>query len=316
MPNPTNYRTYLGGLVAAAATDQVARVASRTARGLIGDGMNYAASAFGNYTRGVRARRRAQFSPASGKKVTVRANARFGGLIGLEVKYIDYHWNQIMVQTPTSLPSFVEIFNSGGTNNVGHLSPVPQGTSESERIGRNIFIRSINLKMWVVVPHNSREEQAVADVLTLGSAYITVWIVMDRQANKTSPTAGEIWTNPAVGAGDHGTVANEPFLNMEWRERFKIMKKFNFRVNPETEITGLDDEPTSSVVIIRRSFRLKKKWFKTFAKPLKQTYDTVDGGIADVTNFAMTMWAQYNDETNDPGQAVTVQGIGRVRYTS
>lgn len=260
-----------------------------------------------------------------GRRLTVRQyqgkfgmNRRTGGLMGMETKYHDFHWNQL-VQTSAlgDFPAFVNILDQNLTVPVDHLTPVDQGTGETQRVGRNIFVRSINLKMFFHYPENSRVESEAANVTARGAAYCTVWIVMDRQSNKTTPIQSEIWSNPAVidgGGGSSNIVGNEPFINIEWRDRFKIMKKFNFRVNPSVAIAS---DTGSATVIMQRSLVLKKKWFKSFRKPLKQQYDGITGQAADVTNWTITMWMQYNDQTPSITPNIPLMtGIGRIRYTS
>lgn len=160
-----------------------------------------------NTTQMKRARGNSTFTQRK-KRRLAKQNARIGGLIGLEVKFKDTWVSQQLTDSNT-LPEQLIFSDSGGV--ITHMTGVSQGSGESQRIGRNIFIRSMNIKVNIFMSRVERTQPTWAQVNgdLIGQTRVTVYMVMDKQCNSTTPTAAAIFTNPSgsISAGIYSYIA-------------------------------------------------------------------------------------------------------------
>lgn len=306
--------------ISAAAAGLGARFSYQYARRAAQDFTDAAAGAAYNATKNMykRSRSNTTFVERPSKRARnnaiKRQNARIGGLIGLEVKFADFTWAETLAYRQ-SLPNRVEIDDAAG-NVVDHLTPVAQGSGESQRIGRNIFVRSINLKMWVTANFVNTAAAPSFESLPETCA-VTMWIVKDKQCNSTTPTASAIWTDPTTYAGFTSTypetvAGSEPMINLEYRERFQIVKKKKFLMR-RTPIATWNGTNVDYILPNKKEF---KKFYMSFGKPWKQQYDATGGAVGNVTNESYTLWAHLQSDNVLFDSVIQVYGMGRVRYTS
>lgn len=104
-----------------------------------------------------------------------------------------------------------EILPGGGT--ATSINLVPQGTTESTRIGRKIVIKKISIKGMIKYPTLSGT--ALTPILRMA-------LVLDKQANGAYPAWSDIYSS------------DEPysFLNLANSQRFVIMKDWFFTLAP------------------------------------------------------------------------------------
>lgn len=91
-----------------------------------------------------------------------------------------------------------------GTVTEGSFNLIPQGISESERIGRKCTVVSISGRQTVRLPSGNAIN---------GSNVWRLWLVQDRQANGAVPTYGDVMQQST----------SNTFRNMENIARFKIL---------------------------------------------------------------------------------------------
>ncbi len=99
----------------------------------------------------------------------------------------------------------------------GQLTLIPQGVTESSRVGRKCTIKSVQLRAMVAL-------SPAAAAVSAGVAYL--FLVLDTQANGAAAAA--------TGNGGVMTSAtfSESMLNLSESGRFRIMKKWVWDFNP------------------------------------------------------------------------------------
>lgn len=136
-------------------------------------------------------------------------NRRLAGYVGLEKKFYD-------VALVGAVPSAAADASSGmidpGTEDC--LNAVALGDGPTQRDGRQINMLSITIKGSVQIP--AQVNQTAAD--TMPNIFIA--LVLDMQTNAAQATSQSIFTNPGASA----STANQPFLNLENHQRFKVLK--------------------------------------------------------------------------------------------
>lgn len=245
----------------------------------------------GNYTKTSAAKRRKYNN----------ANKRTGGLIGLETKFVDC-WGELIDPAPSALPVQITSKSSGGSTLLGHLTPVPQGTGESQRIGRNIWVKSLDITFFA----ETVQDYEPAGVAAPSDVEVSFFVVLDTQTNATTPAASAIWNQPvsSVALGGH------PMRNLEYTDRFRILG--TRRLIVKSDAVG---QNANLNIIGNHEYT---KFYKSWKKPFKQQYDATGGAIDNVTNEAITVWAHV---TNVPyvrttGAAFALGFQARARYTS
>lgn len=268
----------------------LANEASRQAR----QGLEYLGSAAFNYTRDSMKRRwSGSNSTRPSKRRVMNQNRRIAGLIGLEVKYSDVYHNPTVIPR-TDLPSLISMSQNAST--VTHITAVPQGSGETERIGRNIFVRSVTVKVCIF----HRADTLLADQ-QCNNFEVGLYLILDKQANSSTPTANQIFDSG--NAPPH--IATLPFINLEYKERFRILKVKKIKVR-------LDDDASRQA-----GYAYTKNMYVSFKKPWKQQYDGTGASNANVTNEAMYLFAGVSaPDTAGTAQFPDIYVQARTRYTS
>lgn len=168
---------------------------------------------------------------------------------------------------------------------VDTLNNLSQGTSPSQRIGRKITIRSIQVKL-----------AGVKDTTTnggYGTNYVEVWVVQDTQCNGTGPAAGT-----EVASQLTPSMA---FNNLDNSDRFKILKKIRIKV----ESQGGAEANAALAQTYHHDF------YKKVNIPV--VYSTNVGNISDIrsNNIFLMGGKQYNQS----GETLTMTILTRIRYT-
>jgi len=113
-------------------------------------------------------------------------------------------------------------FNVDSTPEVpatGQLCLIPQGVTESTRVGRKCVIRSIQLRATM---QNAPGAAATAD------STVYMWLILDKQCNGAAAAATDVFTNVGVQA---------MLPNVANSERFTILKKWTITFNPAAGAT-------------------------------------------------------------------------------
>lgn len=174
----------------------------------------YGAAAFGLVPRrtartAIRKRRRKR-APRGRAPIRRRRNLRIGGFLGIEIKFYDKFLTNTALIAPTDAAGG-ELDPSATTS----LNTVVQGNGEQQRDGRNIIMKSIQLRGTIRVAQQAN--QTLADL----SPVCVIYIVLDQQTNGAQLNSEDVFTNPA-GSGQQATNV---YRNLEFSKRFSIIAK-------------------------------------------------------------------------------------------
>lgn len=112
--------------------------------------------------------------------------------------------------------------------------PLTQGAGASQRLGRHAFIKSIQIKGWMMIDWTSGSTNN-------NTARPMCWLVLDRQANGANPVNGatDIFTS---------TDPDVCLLNMSNTKRFKIMKKWECTLEPSnSDVNGASNNSSCMI---------------------------------------------------------------------
>lgn len=216
-------------------------------------------------------------------------NVRTGGLLDVEVKFRDHSLVGSALQAPTDA--------SGGEYDPGTflcLNGVAQGDTASTRDGAQISMRSIEIEGVVTCP--AQTNQTAVEY----APSIFLALVLDTQTNGAQLNSEDVYANPGANA----ITAAYPVRNMSNTERFKVLKRWKFRMPvPAVTYDGTNIEQ-SGVQMPFRCFKnlggLKTKW-------VTGNTDGVVGGIVD-NSLHLIGWC------NDTGMAPSVSYNSRLRF--
>jgi len=191
------------------------------------------------------------------------ANARTGGLLGVEVKFLDAPKTATALTAPTDA--------SGGEHDpssivTGCLSAPAQGDGPTNRDGARIAIKSIYVNGVLSIAPQA--DQTGAD--TAGIVFIA--LVLDTQTNAAQLNSEDVFTNQNAAAN----TAACPQRNMSFTKRFQVLKTKTIRLpQPTLTYDGTNIEQTGYHI----PWKLKKR----FPEGVKVQF-TATSTTADVAN--------------------------------
>ncbi len=207
------------------------------------------------------ARKKARYSPVS------RAGyyGRFRGHRG-EEKFFDTA-NSFTVDLTAEVPA------------TGQLNLVPQGVTESTRVGRKIWVQSISMR-GVAVYDPAATNNSTTDVVLM--------VVQDTQCNGAAAAATDVM---------EGNLATT-FGNLANQGRFKILKRFVMNLASGAGVDGAYGTKSRNY-----------EWHKNCNIPIE--FDSTTGVLTEVTSNNLFLLAS-SAVTDD---LVTFTGTTRIRYT-
>lgn len=160
------------------------------------------------------------------------------------------------------------------------LSAIPQGDSGVTRDGQRCTIQSLELHFSMVYATNT----------SLTAPTVSIWLVQDTQANGALPAFSDVLVT--------GTDPSTSFVNLNNRDRFRIIKKWvkNFNVTAGTGGTN--------------SFAITKNWkyFKILNLPM--VYSGTTGTISEHKTNSLMIFAA-SDRGDD---TVNLNINSRIRF--
>ncbi len=139
-------------------------------------------------------------------------NLRTGGFIGRELKFIDSERNTTLTQNAVAGAEM------DPTSSLS-ISAVPQGTGESERIGRVTWVKQVLVQGHINVPNSTSYTET--------GGYLHIWLVIDKQTNGAQLNSEDVLAAPAQAA-----LSVDAFQNLQYSDRFKVVKKKKVVVPP------------------------------------------------------------------------------------
>lgn len=236
-------------------------------------------SAFVPFRRFVSRKRTKIFSKA--RNIGLK-NVRTGGLLGLEVKYLDMALVNYSPTSPTD-GSGAEA-DPTGTGCTGCLSAPAQGDTASSRDGFKIVAKSIQVEG--VLSAAAQTDQTVAD--RSSSWYIA--LVLDTQTNGAQLNSEDVFVN-VTGVG---LASIAPLRNMSYTERFKVLKVKRLRAPP----LAISYDGTN---LEQQGFAIPFKMFVNLgALPIKFTAGSTTANVSGVVDNSIHLIVYASDTALNP----------------
>lgn len=192
--------------------------------------------------------------------------SRFSGPAG-EVKFFDTQLS-FTVDTTGEVPA------------TGQLVLIPQGATQSTRIGRKATVTSLQIRANCThVPAGGAN----------AASTMYLYLVQDTQANGSAAAVTDVFTSASLEQG---------LINMSNSSRFKILKKWVYDFNSGAGVTTAYNNISRHI-----------EFYKKMAVPLE--YSGTAGAISELrsNNLFLVAGAIGADD------AITVSGTARVRYS-
>lgn len=171
------------------------------------------------------------------------------------------------------------IDTTGEVPATGQLVLIPQGATESSRVGRSCLVTSLYIRGVAIF-----DPAAAADAATIGYIYV----VVDTQCNGAAAAATDV-----LDSADFSIAM--PNLNNS--QRFRILKRITLVMNPGSGATG--------------AYNTVVKPFQCYVKmSLPVEYSSTTGAIGEIrsNNLFLLAGATQSDDL------ISVTGQARVRY--
>lgn len=233
-----------------------------------------------------------------GRKGRVKGSAGFTRNVGNygkfkrtgELKFLDLIVNNVSAIT-----------TDNGTISIDSLNTVKQGTQPSERIGRKIFIKRLQIRGAVRLPESND-----APAGQNHGHRVRMIVYLDKQCNGAVAKPEDILqsTTTASGASVPLLVGVDSYRNMEFIDRFRVIYDKTWTINRMTNLDGTVLTPQ-----VYKSFNMGKNM------NLEVIYNTTDGTIGGIqSNNIGVMWL-VDESFNNIAGAVELDYYSRIRFT-
>lgn len=167
----------------------------------------------------------------------------------------------------------------------GQLNLIPQGVTESTRVGRACVIKSIQFRANLTM---------TSQTVAASSTNVWIYIVLDKQANGAAAGTTDVF--------DFSTAAQLPtaLINMNNTKRFRILKKFKMAFNSTAYSSGGTAFATITKMI---------DWYKKCDIPLD--FSSTTGAITEIrsNNIFLVAGGMNADDL------ISVTGTVRLRFS-
>ncbi len=172
--------------------------------------------------------------------------------------------------------------STGEVPATGQLTLIPQGVTESTRVGRKAFIHSINGHGKMTLSPGAAAN---------GSASVFMYLILDKQANGAAAGVTDVFTGTGLSTALHNLVNSQ---------RFIVLKKWNLAFNAGAGVTTAYNTTV-------------KLWtlYKRF-KSLPIEYSSTTGAITEIKSNNLFLMAGTGGLTDD---LVSINGTIRLRFT-
>jgi len=164
----------------------------------------------------------------------------------------------------------------------GQLNLIPQGVTESTRVGRQCTVKSLQVRYTITYT-------PAAD--TVGAANAWVYLVLDKQANGAAAAVTDVMTS---------TDFNVALLNLANSQRFKIIRRWSHSMQSGAGVSG--------------AFGKDLKTVDEFIKTNKTLeFSSTTGAITELKSYNYFLMAGCSGAAVD--DEVSVTGAVRLRFT-
>lgn len=218
------------------------------------------------------------------------ANIRTGGLVGLELKFFDTSLVNSTVSNAFAL-------TDGEQDPVGLLclNCPTQGTGASERLGRFIKMKSLQIRFHFHL------EPTEAGTAPLGDVSVFVALVLDKQTNNAQLDSEDVYTN----GGASPKLTAQPLRDMQHTDRFRVLKSTQFIMRRSTA-----NMAQGAVDLFAQGAVVKNlDWFVNL-KGLKTQFTSTGGSVAQIQDNSLHVLAWTNLDS------VNISYNSRMRFTT
>lgn len=172
------------------------------------------------------------------------------------------------------------IDSTGEVPATGQLNLIPQGVTESTRVGRKCVLKSIQARWNLVLVPAASATSAVA---------YAIYVVLDKQANGAAASYADVFT---------GNQATEGLHNLSNSQRFVVLKKFVGVMQPGAGATTAYNNAIKHI-----------EFYKKCNIPIE--FSATTGAITELrsNNVFLLAGSIYGDDL------ITVTGNVRVRFS-
>lgn len=157
-----------------------------------------------------------------------RKNARTGGLTGKELKFKDFEVESKIINLDDDAMN-----KMADPTTISCLSWTDQGTGASQRLGRQILIKSIHIDGVIF-------QDATTTTSGVGATICTWWLVIDKQTNSAVPLSENIIIT--------ASTAIHAFRNLEYSDRFTILARGTSKIGPPSNAyNGVNQTATKQI---------------------------------------------------------------------
>lgn len=220
------------------------------------------------------------------KRAPKRLNARTGGFLGLELKFVDYGYSAA-INAPTDASS-----GEADPATALAISSIAQGDGENQRDGRMATLKSAYVTGVVTLG----AQQDAADPTASPTVFIA--LVQDTQTNAAQLNSEDVYTNPAGVAG----TASSPLRDLQYSKRFRVLD--SVIISDMYKYGQADGASTASYNGPSRSFKLGWKG----SIPVRHVGN--DATVASIGDNSLHVIAYSSTTSNAP----TLNYNSRVRF--
>lgn len=162
----------------------------------------------------------------------------------------------------------------------GQLNLIPQGVTESQRIGRKCTLKSLQIRL------NSFFDPAANNL----PAILYLYVVLDTQANGAAAAVTDVMTSSVMGTA---------LLNLANSDRFVILKRYTREFSLGAGVDGAYGAVSHT-------------WNHYMKLNIPIEFSSTTGAIGEIKSNNIFLLAGSDGNTDD---LITVTGTARVRYS-
>lgn len=228
--------------------------------------------------------RRRLFPPTPRPTPRRRLNARTGGFLGMEKKFVDHSLGN------TALTSSWALYDPTSLN---HLTSIAQGDGESNRNGRKAIVKQLFMHgqiKWGHVNGTSNDYGAVR-----------IAVIQDMQTNGAALTPTDVFDTPS------GVQEINAFRNLQFTSRFKVLA--DMIIAPPC-FEGEGNGETASVTGRYVPFKIYVPKLDMNVTYKEDAQGSSDGSLSNVVDNSVHIIALYSGDFDAP----ELQYVARSRF--
>jgi len=164
----------------------------------------------------------------------------------------------------------------------GQLNLIPQGVTESTRVGRKCVLKSINIRWQAELVPGAATQQVASTCMII--------LVLDKQCNGAAAAIGDVLTGTNIVTAQH---------NLSNSERFRVLKTWRWTMNIGAGVSAA----WANVV---RQFQ----YYKKLNIPIE--FSSTTGAITEIRSNNLFLLAGTGGQSDD---AINMSGLVRVRFS-